>query len=130
VVVRTRNGKLQIRLAHPDKITKAAEQAFLVALSATANVRLSAAAAGASARAFYRRRRQDLAFDRETRTALRIGYDRLEAAAMERSLQAMLGADSGAAWLGRAIEGNPLPPRAARSRSPKARRGRPARPPW
>jgi len=48
MVVRTRGGKLQIRLAHPDKLTKACEQAFLYALSATANVRLSAAAARAS----------------------------------------------------------------------------------
>jgi len=82
VVVRTRGGKLQVRLAHPGKLTHAAEQAFLYALSATANVRLAAAAVGASARAFYRRRRENPAFAREFRLALRMGWQRLEAAAM------------------------------------------------
>jgi hypothetical protein len=86
VVVRTRNGKLQIRLAHPDKLTKAAEQAFLYALSATANVRLAAAAAGASARAFYRRRKENPAFAREMRLALKTGWERLEMAALQASL--------------------------------------------
>ncbi|HEX8535693.1 MAG TPA: hypothetical protein VF662_16150 [Allosphingosinicella sp.] len=81
VVVRTRSGKLQVRPAHPNKLTKAAEQVFLSALSATANVRLSAAAAGASARAFYRRREQNPAFAREMRLALEMGYTGLEAAA-------------------------------------------------
>ena len=85
-VVRTRNGKLQIRLAHPDKLTKACEQAFLYALSATANVRLSAAAAGASEAAFYRRRRRNPAFAREMRLALKMGWERLELASLEASL--------------------------------------------
>jgi hypothetical protein len=82
VVVRTRSGKLQLRPAHRGKLTKAAEQTFLAALSATANVRLSAAAAGASARAFYRRREQDPGFAREMRLALAMGYERLECAAL------------------------------------------------
>jgi hypothetical protein len=86
VVVRTRGGKLQIRLAHPDKLTKACEQAFLYALSATANIRLSAAAAGASPAAFYRRRRQNPAFAREMRLALKMGWERLEMAALQASL--------------------------------------------
>jgi hypothetical protein len=86
MVVRTRNGKLQIRLAHPDRLTRAAEQAFLYALSATANIRLSAAAAGASEAAFYRRRRQNPAFAREMRLALRMGWQRLEMAALQASL--------------------------------------------
>ncbi|MEO7178950.1 MAG: hypothetical protein ABIW83_08905 [Allosphingosinicella sp.] len=84
--MRTRGGKLQIRLAHPDKLTHAAEQAFLYALSATANIRLSAAAAGASVAAFYRRRRQNPAFAREMRLALKMGWERLEAAALRASL--------------------------------------------
>lgn len=78
IVVRSQNGKLQLRFAHKDKLTKAAEQAFLAALSATANVRLSAAAAGASPAAFYRRRRRDPAFAREYRLALKMGWERLE----------------------------------------------------
>jgi hypothetical protein len=86
IVVRTRGGKLQIRLAHPDKLTKACEQAFLYALSATANIRLAAAAAGASPAAFYRRRRQNPAFAREMRLALRMGWERLEAAALQAAL--------------------------------------------
>jgi hypothetical protein len=110
MVVRTRGGKLQVRLAHPDKLTKACEQAFLAALAATANVRLSAAAAGASPAAFYRRRRRDPVFAREFRIALRIGYDRLEHAAMERTLQAMSMDGGDPAWLAEALAANPIPP--------------------
>jgi hypothetical protein len=86
MVVRTKSGKLQLRLAHRGKLTRAAEQAFLYALSASANVRLSAAAAGASVAAFYRRRRQNAAFAREMRLALRAGYERLEMAALKAAL--------------------------------------------
>jgi hypothetical protein len=86
MVVRTRSGRLQVRLAHPDKLTKACEQAFLYALSATANVRLSAAAAGASPAAFYRRRRENPAFAREMRLALKMGWQRLEVAAVQASM--------------------------------------------
>lgn len=86
MVVRTKNGKLQLRPAHRGKLNRAAEQAFLRALSASANVRLSAAAAGASPRAFYRRQRQNPAFAREMRLALRMGYERLEAAALQAAL--------------------------------------------
>ena len=93
MVVRTRNGKLQIRLAHPDKLTKACEQAFLHALSATANVRLAAAAAGASPGAFYRRRRLNPAFAREMRLALKMGWERLEMAALQASLPESHGDD-------------------------------------
>jgi hypothetical protein len=82
MVVRTKSGRLQVRPAHRGKLTKAAEQIFLQALSATANIRLSAAAAGASFAAFYRRRQQNPAFAREMRLALETGYERLEAAAV------------------------------------------------
>jgi hypothetical protein len=110
IVVRTRSGRLQVRLAHPGKLTRSAEQAFLRALAATANVRLSAAAAGASPAAFYRRRRLDPAFAKEFRIALRIGYDRLEHAAMERTLQA-IGMDGGDPhWLAGLLADNPIPP--------------------
>ncbi|RHW17376.1 hypothetical protein D1610_10400 [Sphingomonas gilva] len=83
VTVRRRDGKLQLRRAQPGKLTKQCEQAFLAALSATANVRLSAAAAGASPRAFYRRRHTNPAFAREMRLALETGYERLEMALLE-----------------------------------------------
>ncbi|MEO5493435.1 MAG: hypothetical protein ABIR08_05350 [Sphingomonas sp.] len=80
VVVRRNDGKLQMRAAQPNKLTKQCEQTFLSALSATANVRLSAAAAGASVAAFYRRRRNNPAFAREMRLALEQGYERLQMA--------------------------------------------------
>jgi hypothetical protein len=80
VIVRRNDGKLQMRAAQPGKLTRQCEQAFLSALSATANVRLSAAAAGAGGAAFYRRKRNDPAFAREWRLALEQGYERLETA--------------------------------------------------
>jgi hypothetical protein len=79
-VVRRRSGRLQLRRALPGRITQAAEQAFLAALSATANVRLSAAAAGFSHASFYARARVDPCFAREMRLALAMGHQRLELA--------------------------------------------------
>jgi hypothetical protein len=105
VVVRTRAGTLQLRLAHPGKLTKAAEQAFLAALSASANVRLSAAAAGASPAAFYRRRKRDAAFAREFRIALGMGYERLQLAAIRSALP-----ESGEHDAWRSNEPPPIPP--------------------
>jgi len=83
VVVRLKDGRLQMRRAHTGKLTRECEQAFLAALSATANVTLSAAAAGASPRAFYRRKKQSPGFAREMRMALQQGYDALELALLE-----------------------------------------------
>lgn len=83
VVVRRRDGKLQVRRAQPGKLTRQCEQAFLSALSATANIALSAAAAGAAEAAFYRRRRNNPAFAREMRMALEMGYERVELALLE-----------------------------------------------
>lgn len=79
-VVRVRDGRIQVRAAHPNRLTPAAEQAFLAALSATANVRLSARAAGAAEAAFYRRKRMNPAFAREWTRALAEGYRRIEQA--------------------------------------------------
>jgi hypothetical protein len=79
-IVRRAGGRLQLRLARAGRITADAEHAFLAALSATANVRLSAAAAGFAHSSFYRRRQRDPAFAREYRLALKMGYDRLECA--------------------------------------------------
>lgn len=83
VVVQRADGTLQVRRAQPGKLTKACEQAFLAALSATCNVTLSAAAAGASPRAFYRRKAMHPGFAREMRLALKEGYRRLEEAMLE-----------------------------------------------
>jgi len=63
-------------------MTKKGEQAFFRALSATANVRLSAAAAGFAHSAFYARKRARAAFAREMRLALETGYTGIEAAAL------------------------------------------------
>ena len=105
IVVRSQNGKLQLRFAHRDKLTKTAEQVFLASLSATANVRLSAAAAGASPAAFYRRRRRDAAFAREFRLALEMGYERLELAMLQAG-----SAESGAHDAWRRNDPPPIPP--------------------
>ena len=104
-MVRTKGGTLQVRAAHRGKLTVACEQLFLRALSATANVRLSAAAAGASARAFYRRREQNPAFAREMRLALEMGYERIEAAALMAALPESHAHD---AW--RRNDPPPIPP--------------------
>ncbi|HET7708836.1 MAG TPA: hypothetical protein VFK50_04780 [Sphingomicrobium sp.] len=85
-VTRLKDGRVQIRRAQPGRLTPAAEQAFLAALSATCNVSLAAAAVGASPRAFYRRKRMDPAFAREYREALRRGYERIELALLEAGL--------------------------------------------
>lgn len=82
-IIRTASGRLQLRRPGPCRLGSEAEQAFLAALSATANVRLSAAAAGFSHSAFYYRRKQSPAFAREMRLALQMGYERLEMALIE-----------------------------------------------
>ena len=79
-----KNGRLQLRAALPGRLTKAAEQAFLTALSVTANIRLAAAAAGASFSLFYRRRQSDPGFAREWRRALAEGYENIELALLAR----------------------------------------------
>lgn len=79
-IIRTRTGRLQLRRVPAGRLTHAGEQAFLAALSATANVRLAAAAAGFSHSAFYARRRQNPVFAREMRLALELGYERLQQA--------------------------------------------------
>ena len=85
-IIRARSGKLQMRTLKPGRLDRTAEQAFLAALSATANIRLSAAAAGFSHSAFYARRRDHPGFAREMRLALAVGYERLETALMESCL--------------------------------------------
>ena len=88
VIVQLKNGTLQIRRAQPGKLTREAEQAFLAALSATCNMRLSAAAVGAAPHAFYRRKTKNSAFAREQRLALTRGYEALELALIESGLAA------------------------------------------
>ncbi len=87
-IVRLANGRLQLRAPARRRLTREHEQAFLAALSATANVRLSAAAAGFSHSSFYGRRAVSPAFAREMRLALQLGYDRIELALIESFLPA------------------------------------------
>ncbi|MBB4155614.1 transposase-like protein [Sphingomonas jinjuensis] len=105
--VRTAGGS-QWRRNRPGGITRAAEQAFLLALSATANVRLAAAAAGFSHASFYARRRRDPVFAREMRLALETGYDRIELALLAQGLDG-----SGAAEAWRHNDPPPIPPMTA-----------------
>lgn len=78
-LVRMISGRVQLRRALPGRIDEFARQRFLAALSATANVRLAAKAAGFSHAAFYHHKRAAPGFAREWRLALEIGYERLEA---------------------------------------------------
>ena len=80
---RTRGGYLQQQAAAPGRLTRRCEQGFLLALSVTANVHLSAAAAGTTTRNLYRRREADEAFAREWRIALEEGYSRLQLRCLE-----------------------------------------------
>ena len=89
-------------------MTAAAEQAFLRALSASANVRLSAAAAGFAHSSFYARKRKRRPFAREMRLALKMGWDRLELALLEAGL-----ADSHADDQWRHNDPPPVPPMSA-----------------
>ncbi|HKR23724.1 MAG TPA: hypothetical protein VJS15_00560, partial [Allosphingosinicella sp.] len=86
-------------------MTKAGEQAFFRALSATANVRLSSAAAGFSHSAFYQKRRARPAFAREMRLSLTMGYDRVEMALIAAGLPESYADD---AW--RHNDPPPVPP--------------------
>jgi hypothetical protein len=82
-VTRLANGRLQLRAPGARRIGRAAQQAFLAALSATANVRLAARAAGFAHSSFYRLRDHNPAFAREMRLALQLGYERIEMALIE-----------------------------------------------
>ncbi|PZO72967.1 MAG: hypothetical protein DI640_10870 [Sphingomonas taxi] len=105
---RTANGRLQLRRPPANRLGHAAEQAFLTALSATANIRLSAAAAGFSHSAFYARRKASPAFAREMRLALEAGYEQVESALLAGSLP---GAHDHDEW--RHNEPPPIPPMTA-----------------
>jgi hypothetical protein len=104
-IVRTASGRLQLRLAPPGRMNAAAERRFLHALAATANVRLSAAAAGFAHSSFYARARKARPFAREMRGALAMAYDRLEWTLLQSALPH---GDGVAAW--RHDEPAPVPP--------------------
>lgn len=68
-----------------------AEAAFLDHLAASCNVTASAAAAGFSSEAIYRRRRNDPAFAQRWQAALEQGYARIEALLVQRAAEALEG---------------------------------------
>ncbi|HEX8214564.1 MAG TPA: hypothetical protein VF582_03730 [Allosphingosinicella sp.] len=107
-IVRRSNGKLQLRLAPPGRMTKAGEQAFLRALAASANIRLSARAAGFAHSSFYAKKRKAKPFAREMRLAHERGYDQLECALLASGLQGLEGGPEDETW--RNCEPLPVPP--------------------
>ncbi|HZF42421.1 MAG TPA: hypothetical protein VEZ48_03335 [Sphingomonadaceae bacterium] len=78
-----RDGTVQLRRRLPTAISPAAEQRFLTALAACANVRLAARAAGFSHASFYARKRRHPGFARQWQAALAQGYERLQLALLE-----------------------------------------------
>ena len=79
---RSKTGRWQVRRAQAGLIDHAGRQRFLAALSATANVRLAAAASGFGVSALYNHRCRNPAFAREWQLALETGYERLKTALM------------------------------------------------
>ncbi|HYG47303.1 MAG TPA: hypothetical protein VD846_05100 [Allosphingosinicella sp.] len=110
IVGRTRGGRLQLRRSPPGRMTAAGEDRFFEALSASANVRLSAAVTGFSHSAFYYRARRSANFAGEMKVALRVGFDRIDCA-LYQSFDLLHGPDWGeprADWFDR-IRDCPLP---------------------
>lgn len=89
VLVRGRKLPAQVRRAGGGELTQAGLDAFLQSLAATANIRLSADSVGVRPNAIRQRRLRDPAFDQVVRHALRIGYDRLEAALLESACRSL-----------------------------------------
>lgn len=108
-VTRTASGRLQLRLAPAGRMTRAAAQAFLTALAATANVRLAAAAAGYAHTSIYAKRKADPVFAAAMDQARRIGLERLEAAMLEAAAAAHDGEGPDAVWE-YSLDANPIPP--------------------
>ncbi len=73
----------QVRRARAGDLTGEGVRAFLAHLAATANVTLSAQAAGVTKVAIYNRARRSPVFEQEMREALRQGFDRVELALLE-----------------------------------------------
>jgi hypothetical protein len=88
-------------------MTKAGEQAFLRALAASANVRLSARAAGFAHSSFYSKKRKARPFAREMRLAHERGYDQLECALFASGLNGLEGGPEDETW--RNCEPLPVP---------------------
>jgi hypothetical protein len=111
VIVRLARGRFQLRQAAAPCIGREAEDAFLAALSNSANKRWSAAQAGFAHSSFHRRAARDPAFARAVRRALAVGWRRVLDAlyqALDRA-QGPRGPGDEADWTDR-IADCPLPP--------------------
>ncbi|PAX06532.1 hypothetical protein [Sphingomonas lenta] len=85
VVRASRHGRPRVETAGPGRWSAAAEARFLETLAATCNVAMATRAAGVSAAAVYRRRRDWPGFAERWREALAHGWARLEALLVERA---------------------------------------------
>lgn len=83
VLVLRRDGTVQMRRRLATAISPEAETRFLLALAASANVRLAARAAGFASASFYARKRRNPGFAREWAEALAVGYERLQLTLLE-----------------------------------------------
>ena len=77
MIVRQGNGRLQLRLAPPGRMTAVAQALFFQTLSETANIRFAAAAAGFAHSSFLARARLRPAVAYELAVQRRIGRDRV-----------------------------------------------------
>lgn len=82
-VARARHGGLQLRRSAPGRMTREAEDAFLDALCETANIRLSAAAAGFAHTSLLARKRRFPAFAADLAAAAAQAPARIEQAQRE-----------------------------------------------
>ena len=82
-------GELQVRRAKRGSVTARGEEAFLLALGATANIRLAAESVGVEPSAFYKRRAQSPEFARRMQDALAVGYEAVEFALLNSALRTL-----------------------------------------
>ncbi len=85
----SRGRRIQVRRSPKGALTVDGERRFLAHLAATANVRLSAQAAGVGYNAIYTRRQNSPAFAAAMRMALQEGYDRLELALLAHAIDSL-----------------------------------------
>lgn len=83
------NGRPQLRAVRRDALTAPRRQKFIDHLAETCNVSAAARHAGILVQQAYRLRRRDPGFAQAWREALEIGYERLEAALLRYSLEAL-----------------------------------------
>lgn len=111
LIRKARGGRTQVRFARPGEWGPETDKTFLSTLSATANVRRAAAAAGFSTSAAYARRRQWPAFRDAWDAALDDGITQLEWLLVEHATNLMRPTPpAGDATPGTEGEASPAPP--------------------